>query len=400
MKNNSGVNQSEDRENKFVVFELSSSNIKKIIAIAVGIILVQWLLMRHKMVLDTAKAVFSVFTPLIIGFCIAFVINLLLRPAEKFWDKLWIKKPLKARKFRRPVCLTLSTLVVAGLLFSLIFMVLPTFKETVLSFTDSLPMYVSNLENVLNGIGKSLEEFGFVIPEFDINVDKIVKPVTDFFARNGSNLFDKTIGITTSIFSGIFDAVLAFVFSMYMLSCKERLCGFIKKLVFAVLPHNKAVKTVNFTAFVSSTFSSFITGQLTEAVIIGVLCFVGMLIFRIPYATVISVIIAFTALIPVVGAFFGTALGAFFILLISPIKALWFVIFIIILQQIESNLIYPKVVGKSVGLPGILVLASVTVAGGLFGIWGMLISVPVCSILYTLFTDFIKSRLKEKKIDL
>ena len=392
--------KTDTNEKRFFVLELSASNIKKIIAVAAAILIIQWALSRYEMILEYAGAVLSVFSPIIIGFCIAFVINLLLNPAERFWDKAWGKLATKASRYRRAVCLVLSTLVVAGLLFSLIFMVVPLFRETLNGFTESLPMYLANLEKILNDIGVWLEGYGFVIPEFNLNADKIIQQVTNFFARYGSNLFDKTLGITTSIFSGIVDFVLAFAFSMYMLALKERLCKFAKKLLYAALPLKTADKTHELVLFVGRTFNSFITGQLAEAVIIGVLCFIGMLIIRIPYAGVISVIIGFTALIPVVGAFFGTALGALFILLVAPIKAVWFVVFIIVLQQIESNLIYPKVVGKSVGLPGILVLASVTVAGGLFGIAGMLVSVPVCSIIYSIIKGFIERNLKNKNLDI
>lgn len=387
-----------NKENKFFVFELSSVNFKKILTLIVAVLFIQWALNRHETVVSFIKVLISVFSPIIIGFCIAFIINILLNPAEKLWEKMFEKKTNKLRKFKRPVCLILSTMIVGGLLFSLMFMVIPIFRDTLKTFTDSLPLYINNLESFLNNVAKWLESYGYEIPELNLNADKIIQQVSDFFAKNGYNLFGKTLGITTSIFTGIVDFLLAFAFSMYMLAFKERLCSFIKKSLYAFVPGNKAKKTEKLVSFIGRTFTGFITGQLTEAVIIGVLCCIGMLIFRIPYAPVISVLIAVTALIPVVGAFIGTGIGAFLILLVSPVKALWFIIFIVILQQIETNLIYPKVVGKSVGLPGILVLASVTVAGGLFGMIGMLISVPVCSILYTILREFINKKISDKKI--
>ena len=393
-------NNNQNDNNRSLTLELNSSTIKKIVGIIASGLVIAWALSNIDIIISVVKSFFSVISPIVIGFCIAFVINLLLRPTEKLWDKVWGKLQPKVSKFRRGVCLVLSTLVVAGLIFSLVFMVIPIFRETLLSFIDSMPKYVSNLESWLNSIALWLSDFGFVIPEFNLNADKIIQPVTEFFARNGSNLFDKTLGITTSIFSGIIDFLLAFAFSMYMLAYKEKLCGFIKKTLYALLPVKKADKVRSLVSFTGHTFDNFITGQLTEALIIGILCCLGMLIFRIPYAPVISVLVGFTALIPVVGAFIGTAIGAFLILLVAPIKAIWFVVFIIILQQIENNLIYPKVVGKSVGLPGILVLASVTVAGGLFGVVGMLISVPVCSVIYTIACKAINSKYREKETEL
>lgn len=153
---------------------------------------------------------------------------------------------------------------------------------------------------------------------------------------------------------------------------------------------------LNNTEKVSSIVNGFLA--VIKPFIIGVLCFIGMLIFRMPYAAVISVLVGSTALIPVFGAFIGTAIGAFLILFVSPVKAVWFVVFIIVLQQLEGNLIYPKVVGKSVGLPGIWVLTAVTIGGSLFGVIGILVSVPLCSVLYTLFGQFVANRLKSKKL--
>ena len=171
------------------------------------------------------------------------------------------------------------------------------------------------------------------------------------------------------------------------------------KVLRAVMKPEKLQKLLELLELSNRTFTNFITGQLTEAVIIGALCFVGMTIFGMPYAPAISVLVGFTALIPVFGAFIGTAVGAFLILLVKPIQALWFIVFIIVLQQFEGNLIYPKVVGKSVGLPGIWVLVAVTVGGSAMGVMGMLISVPVCSILYTVSRQAVNDRLKIKNIE-
>ena len=170
------------------------------------------------------------------------------------------------------------------------------------------------------------------------------------------------------------------------------------KVLTAVMKPEKLDKLLNLLRLANKTFTNFITGQLTEAVIIGVLCFIGMTIFRMPYAPAISVLVGFTALIPVFGAFIGTAVGAFLILLVKPIQAVWFVIFIIVLQQFEGNLIYPKVVGKSVGLPGIWVLVAVTVGGNAMGVMGMLISVPLCSVLYAVSREAVNNKLKMKRI--
>lgn len=170
----------------------------------------------------------------------------------------------------------------------------------------------------------------------------------------------------------------------------------VKKLYMLFYPESKAKSLIEILRLSNKTFTNFVTGQFTEAIIIGVLCFIGMVILKIPFALIISVLVGFTALIPVFGAFIGTFVGVFLIIMVAPIKAVWFVIFIVVLQQLEGNLIYPRVVGKSVGLPGIWVLLSVTVGGSVFGIVGMLISVPVCSVLYTLLSRTVNKRLKNK----
>ena len=191
------------------------------------------------------------------------------------------------------------------------------------------------------------------------------------------------------------DIVLGIVFAIYLLAQKENLGRQTKKSIRAIFGEERAKKIVDFSSLTNSVFTKFVTGQLTEACIIGVLCFIGMLIFGMPYAGIISILVGFTALIPIFGAFIGTGIGAFLILLENPLKAIWFVIFIIVLQQLEGNLIYPRVVGKSVGLPGIWVLAAVTIGGGLFGVMGMLFSVPICSVLYVMFREYVNRKSKE-----
>ena len=235
-----------------------------------------------------------------------------------------------------------------------------------------------------------------MLPAFTLDLERLYTAVLNFLTSYGQTLMDTTIGVTTSIFSAAVNFVLALVFSLYVLAQKETLSRQVTKTMRALLPEKKAAWLMDLAALTNKTFSNFITGQLTEAVILGSLCFVGMVLFKMPYASVVSVLIGFTALIPIFGAFIGIIIGAFLILLISPVKAFWFVIFILVLQQIEGNLIYPRVVGKSVGLPGIWVLAAVTVGGNAFGLVGMLLSVPVCSVLYALLRQLVHGRLEKK----
>ena len=261
-----------------------------------------------------------------------------------------------------------------------------------------LPQYMSNLEGLLDKLMKTLENYSIVLPSFELNWSKVGDLLNSFLNNYADSFINKTVDITTSIVTVIVNFVIAVFFSLYVLAQKEKIGKHLRKLLYAIGPKKKAEKIIGFSKLTSDTFTKFVTGQLLEAVIIGVLCLIGMLILQMPYATIISVLIGFTALIPVFGALFGTVIGAFLILLVDPMKALWFVIFIVVLQQIEGNLIYPKVVGKSVGLPGILVLVSVTIGGSAAGILGMLFSVPVCTVLYCVYKEFVAKKLKGKEI--
>jgi len=210
--------------------------------------------------------------------------------------------------------------------------------------------------------------------------------------------FNTVIGVVTTIFSAVFDACVVLILSIYMIINKEKLCRGVKKIVYATMKKERADSVVGHARLTNQIFTNFIRGQLVEAVILGLLCYVGMKILGIPYAAAVASLIAFTALIPVLGAYVGAFVGAFLIVLTSPVKALWFLVFIVVLQQIEGNLIYPKVVGKSVGLPGIFVLIAVMLGGSLFGIWGMLLGVPVTSVVYTITKQFVDKKLEKKHI--
>ena len=344
--------------------------------------------------------IISAVSPFIIGLCIAFVINVLLRLLEKLWIFIWhkCKKQKWPQRLKRPICLTLSTLIVIGAIFAVVFMIIPEFYHTVEDFIANIPQYITRVEGLWGQVIVFAEDFGIVLPELELDSEMLINSLTSVVKNNDSIIVNKTIEITTSIFSVVANIIIATAFSIYVLAQKEKLGRQGRKLLYAFMRPRSADKLLDLLSLTNQTFSSFVTGQLTEAVIIGVLCFMGMLIFRMPYAAVISLLVGVTALIPVFGALIGTAIGAFLILLVSPIKAIWFVIFIIVLQQLEGNLIYPRVVGKLVGLPGIWVLAAVTLGNNLAGVVGMLLSVPLCAVLYCVLRDVVNARLAKKKL--
>ena len=289
----------------------------------------------------------------------------------------------------------LSILLVIGIILAIVLIILPELRDSVASLIEMIPSYAEEVQSWWSSLAAFLDKYNVDLPEFDFKPDKLI----DILKDGGTMLFNTTASVTASIVTAVMNFVIAFAFSIYVLAQKETLKRQSLKVLRAVMKPEKLQKLLELLELSNRTFTNFITGQLTEAVIIGALCFVGMTIFGMPYAPAISVLVGFTALIPVFGAFIGTAVGAFLILLVKPIQALWFIVFIIVLQQFEGNLIYPKVVGKSVGLPGIWVLVAVTVGGSAMGVMGMLISVPVCSILYTVSRQAVNDRLKIKNIE-
>lgn len=366
--------------------------------LAFGIIL-YWLLNHQQTAIEIVKAILGLFAPVILGICIAFIMNVLLRLVEKQWNFIMKKcKKKSLQKMKRPLCLCMTLVLIAGGIFIVIFMIVPELHRTALEIVDMVPWYLDQIEIWTKEISRQFSSNTITIPKFEIDTQEVVDKIGGFLTTSGEFVFNKTIEMTTSIFSAVFNLVLGMVFSIYILLSKEKLCKQCRKFLYAFLNEKRAKEIIDIANLANQTFTKFVTGQFTEAVIIGVLCFIGMSILSIPYATMISVLVGFTALIPVFGAFIGTAVGVLMIITVQPLKAVWFIIFIVVLQQVEGNLIYPKVVGKSIGLPGMWVLFAVTIGGSSFGIIGMLIGVPACSIAYALIRKAMYRRLKEKQI--
>ena len=373
--------------------ELNKKNFKCILLLVLCAILLYWGLNNLSALSAVVDSFFSLLAPLLLGICVAYVVNLLLKVVERLWDKALAKAPEIWRgKLKRPICLTLTMLLFLGIIFAIIFILIPRLEEAGATLVANVPVYVDQLQSWWNGVIAFAAERGVTLPELSMNADNATKVVTDFLTNNGGNVVNTTLDITTSILGALVNFLLALVFSVYLLAQKEKLLAQSKRLLLAAIPQKAGKRTMHILKITNNAFSSFVTGQVTEAFILGTLCCMGMLILRLPYALPVSVIICFTSLIPIFGAWIGAATGAFLIVFVSPIKALTFLIFLLILQQVEGNLIYPRVVGKSVGLPGLWVLAAVTIGGGAFGIVGMLLGVPICSVVYVLVQDFVRSR--------
>ncbi len=366
---------------------------KDIIIIISYIALVIFALVNFSKIFAFLGKVISIFSPFLLGIILAFVLNVLNNFIEK---KIFGKiKPSKIwNKIKRPLCITLSLILVFLTIFFVMNLLIPQLKNSASLFTDTLPAYKEDIIGILNKfdvdestvdkVGEYLDNFG--------------KVITDYIKGNSKDVITVTTEVATSVINIISKGIITLVFAIYMIAQKETLSRQINKVMKAYLKPKTINKINTVGTLANKTFSNFVTGQCLEALIFGSLVFVGMLIFRFPYASTIGVLLGFTALIPIFGAFIGTAIGFILIMMVSPVKAILFVVFIIVLQQIEGNLIYPRVVGKSIGLPGMWVLLSVTVGGSIGGILGMLIATPLCSLLYALFTKMVNDRLKSNKI--
>ena len=366
---------------------------KDIIIIISYIALVIFALVNFSKIIVFLGKVISIFSPFLLGIILAFVLNVLNNFIEK---KIFGKiKPSKIwNKIKRPLCITLSLILVFLTIFFVMNLLIPQLKNSASLFTDTLPAYKEDIIGILNK---------FDVDESTVNkvgeyLDNFGKVITDYIKGNSKDVITVTTEVATSVVNIISKGIITLVFAIYMIAQKETLSRQINKVMKAYLKPKTINKINTVGTLANKTFSNFVTGQCLEALIFGSLVFVGMLIFRFPYASTIGVLLGFTALIPIFGAFIGTAIGFILIMMVSPVKAILFVVFIIVLQQIEGNLIYPRVVGKSIGLPGMWVLLSVTVGGSIGGILGMLIATPLCSLLYALFTKMVNDRLKSNKI--
>ena len=366
---------------------------KDIIIIISYIALVIFALVNFSKILAFLGKVISIFSPFLLGIILAFVLNVLNNFIEK---KIFGKiKPSKIwNKIKRPLCITLSLILVFLTIFFVMNLLIPQLKNSASLFTDTLPAYKEDIIGILNR---------FDVDESTVNkvgeyLDNFGKVITDYIKGNSKDVITVTTEVATSVVNIISKGIITLVFAIYMIAQKETLSRQINKVMKAYLKPKTINKINTVGTLANKTFSNFVTGQCLEALIFGSLVFVGMLIFRFPYASTIGVLLGFTALIPIFGAFIGTAIGFILIMMVSPVNANLFVVFIIVLQQIEGNLIYPRVVGKSIGLPGMWVLLSVTVGGSIGGILGMLIATPLCSLLYALFTKMVNDRLKSNKI--
>lgn len=348
-----------------------------------------------EVVRNIIEKIISIISPFVIGAAIAFILNL---PMGFFETKLSSFKTKKGKKlgksFIRTVSLILAILVIALILTLIVNLIVPEIINIITLLIDKLPYYGAELKNIAATITQDFPEVNEFIKNIDINNKELQEQVKNL----ATNFLSTSVSFVGNIINSVVNAVVSIVFAAYILTSKDKLKSQAKKILYAYNDKEKAEKIIEFGRTTRNIFRRFISGQCLEATILGSLSIIGMLILQVPYAVPIGVLIGVTALIPIVGAFIGIIIGAILILSVEPVKVITFIIYILILQQIEGNLIYPKVVGNSVGLPGIWVLVSVAIGGDLFGIIGMLLGLPTASVLYNLFKNNVYKKLDEKGI--
>lgn len=356
-------------------------------------------LMYSEAVFGGIAFLFGILSPFIVGGVIAFVLNI---PMIFFEEKLlgrW--KGKAAGKLKRPLSIVLSLFFVVFLLAVVIGTVVPQVASTTAEVGRKIPVFMDN-------VGRKLEKLAEDYPELtdqvrnlenlEINWKSMLNSVFDFLKNGAGDVLNSTVNVASGIISGVVNLTISFIFALYILAQKENLADQGRRILTAYLPERAGRKILEVCSLLYRNFSSFITGQCLEAVILGTMFVIAMTLCRMPYAFMVGVLIAFTALIPIVGAFIGCVVGAFLILINNPVQALWFIILFFVLQQIEGNLIYPRVVGSSVGLPAIWVLMAVSVGGSLFGVSGMLFFIPLMSSCYALLRESVNKRNQGKKV--
>lgn len=373
------------------------SDIRKYILLATYTVLLYLFVTNLNTVKNFLYDISGLLNPVILGIGFAYVLNILMNLYE-----LRVFKPLNKRnhslwnKVKRPLAILLTYITMGITIAFLAWFIFPQLFDSLSMLTHNIPSSIESFKVFMTNLTERFNLEGDVWTKLTVNWNEIIQTIGEWFVNGVPYILTMTKNFTASFIN----VIMGLMLSVYLLYSKESIIRSFKKLTYAFMSKPRADKTVEIGALTNKAFSGFIAGQLTEALILGVLCFIGMTIFSFPYALLISVIIAVTSVVPIFGAYIGTIPSAFIIMVIDPPMAIWFIVFIIVLQQIEGNFIYPRVVGNSIGLSGVWVLLALMVGGGLFGLLGMLLGIPAFAVIYTLLRSITANRLKKRKINI
>lgn len=389
--------------------KLDRKNVRIILLIITFAVVLYTAAQNLAAIYGAVATVWNVFGVVITGLAMAFVLNVPLKLFENrvFYGMSEDRRPY-VRKMRRPVSLVCALVVTLGVIVILIAVILPQLTATVAEVASQLPNYINSvvqwLKDFLAGFGITID----ALEDFSVDWEQVFSDLTTYLkegsanvsesaASAGSSVVSTVTDVGGSVISTVMNTFLGLIVAVYVLAQKERIGHFMRRCIDAFLPHRASSAISRIASMASETFSNFVAGQFTDSCILGVLCYVCMRIFRFPYPEVISVVIGVTSLVPMVGSFVGEVIGALLILIVSPIKALLFIVMVLAIQQVDGAFIYPRIVGKSVGLPGVAVFCAVIVGGNVAGVLGSLLGVPVCALLYALLREAVDARQKRRE---
>lgn len=380
--------------------DLTKENVKKLRGLIVFTAVIVVCLWKYEASLKILSFAWGVICPFILGGAIAFILNVPMNFIQRhLFPEERVKNSKFMKKLARPVSMLIVLFLVIAAIVLIMFGLIPQLGNTFANLGQSIQDFIPQIQEWAQVLFHNNKEVMDMIDHLEFDWNRIMNTGIDFFTSGAGSVLDSTISAAKSIINGITTFFIAFAFAIYILMQKEKLRVQSEKVLFAFVRRGRAEAVLEVLSLTYQTFSHFLTGQCVEAVILGCMFVVAMAIFKLPYALLIGILIAFTALIPIFGAFIGCFVGAFLIFMVDPMKAAIFVILFLVLQQIEGNLIYPHVVGNSVGLPSIWVLAAVSVGGRLMGVVGMLIFIPVVSVFYALFREVVYLKLKKQRIE-
>ncbi|MBR2029116.1 MAG: AI-2E family transporter [Oscillospiraceae bacterium] len=374
--------------------EFDKKQTKSILRIVFLSILFYFFLKEFGLVVSGLGYLWEVFGVFAIGGAMAFIINV----PMTFFENRYLSKFKHIDKAKRPLAFVFTLLTVTVVIYLVIFIVVPQLAQTLQTVIAELQAFYGRLPQIVADLAARFNLTEETVQSLQIEWSQISQAAIKAAQSLATGIISSSTNVISGVVNAITQFILAFIFCIYILFSKEKLGRACKKLIYALFKEKHADDIISVLHMTNRTFTSFLSGQCLEAVILGALFIVAMTVFRMPYALLVGVLIMVTALVPIVGAFVGCIVGAFLILVVNPVQALWFVIMFLVIQQIEGNIIYPKVVGSSVGLPAILVFAAVIVGGELFGVVGMLVFIPLTSVCFTIAKAVVELRLNKKNI--
>ena len=365
--------------------------VRYLICIAITVLLV----LNVKTWIKLIDDLFAIAFPLLLGAIMAYAINIIMKKLETYWYPE--SKSQRVNRLKRPICLFLSIFLLIAILVCIIRLILPELLEAFVVIGQEVPVYFDKIQTWFVEHSELFPQIAEEIGAVEVNWQEISQKILSYATSGVSTMLNSAVSMIGQLVGSLINIAIALVFAIYLLLNKEKLMKQFRMIEKAYFSEKASYRMNLFLDTAHECFTSFITGQCVEAIILGILCTVGMLLLGFPYAPMVGTLVGATALVPIVGAYIGALVGAFMIFTVAPVKALGFIVFILILQQIEGNVIYPKIVGSSIGLPGMWVLCAVTIGGGIIGIPGMLLGVPLTATAYRLLAYDVNERLKKKE---